>query len=308
MNKTSSFIAPDFYVVGAAKAGTTAIWSWLRQHDHVYLPQIKEPGYFAFSQDIAIPKKGPYDPDYSAKITTDADAYRALYAGAGGRMTGDASPVYLGHRLAAQLIAQARPDARIIVILRHPVDRAFSQYLHHRRDGLEPCKTFEDALAAEESRLAEGWSWAHGYAALGEYSAQIDRFLAVFPRDQILFLEYEALQSDPKTCWDQICAHLGLEPRSITLSERVNATHDLRSVPGRPGISRILKHPGGLQKAVKKMIPPQLRTLLRRYLEGAGDAVPTLSNATRARLAHRYSQEIPQLEAQTGLQLDHWKM
>jgi hypothetical protein len=297
---------PNFYVFGAAKAGTTAVWHWLRQHEDVFLPDVKEPGYFAFANTDAKPKKGPFDADYASRITTDAEAFNRLYLAAGSRMTGDASPVYLSHQCAAQSIACVRPDAMIIIILRNPVERAFSQYLHHVRDGLEPCNSFEAALAAEPDRLAEGWSWSYGYAALGDYADQISRVLNAFPQDQVLFLEYSALQTDPATCWERICDHLGVKRQQVVLNERVNATSTLLSVPGRPAISRRLTHPGPIQSALKKVMSPRVRTIIRRCLEGSGQDVPKLTVSVRASLTNRYSPEVPRIEALTGLSVTHW--
>ncbi|WP_341223577.1 sulfotransferase [Loktanella salsilacus] len=306
MNALDPASFPDFFIVGAAKAGTTAVWHWLRQHENVFLPDVKEPGYFAFNNVSARPEKGPYDPAYVARITTDSKSYSSLYRAAGSRLKGDASPFYLSHPPAAYAIARVRPDARIIVILRNPVERAFSQYLHHVRDGLEPSRSFEAALDAEPHRLANRWSAAYGYVANGHYPVQIARFLAVFPKDQVLFLEYGALQCDPEGSWGRICDHLNLHRRPIVLSDRVNATSTLSQVPGRPGISRHLTHPGPIQSTLKKIISPQVRTRMRQYLEGPGKAVPRLSDATRAALTQKYMQDRPQLEALVGSSLDHW--
>lgn len=297
---------PDFFIVGAAKAGTTAVWHWLRQHEDVFLPDVKEPGYFAFDNIPARPRKGPYDPDYVARITTDVDSYCGLYAAAGVRLKGDASPFYLTHAAAASAIARVRPDARIIILLRNPVERAFSQYLHHVRDGLEPARSFEDALDAEPGRMAKRWSTSYAYAANSRYPAQIARFMAAFPADQILCLEYEALQRDPEEIWNRICDHLHVRRRPVVLNERVNATSNLSRVPGRPGISRRLTHPGSIQSALKNAIPPDVRARIRRYLEGPGKAVPRLSDATRTTLAQAFLQDRPELEKLLGTSLAHW--
>ena len=306
MEKAHANFAPHFFVVGAAKAGTTAVYHWLQAHPDVFLPAVKEPGYFAYSGRPAAPKEGPYDPEYVRQITVDNQSYAALYDAAGSRLTGDISPVYLLDENAAARIAAVRPDARIVVLLRNPVDRAFSQFLHHVRDSLETCLTLEDALEKENGRLRDGWSWGHGYATHGHYAAQVDRYLAVFPREQILFLEYRDLQVAPGACWQRVCAHLGLEHQPLRRNDRVNATSDMTQVSARPRLARLMRHPGATQQFLKQLMPADFRSKLRRFLDGRGRPVPVLSDDTRTLLAARYRGEKGRLEEQTGLSLAHW--
>lgn len=306
MSKIEPAFAPDFYVVGAAKAGTTAIWNWLREHPDIFLPAVKEPGFFSYVGRCAAPRKGPYDPDYVSRITSNAAAYADLYAGAECCLTGDVSPVYLCDEHAPARIAHARPNARIVIVLRDPVERAFSQFRHHVRDHLEPCRSFETALAAESERLHDGWSWGHGYATHGHYASQIARYLSVFPRKHILFLEFAQLQTEPETCWRRLCAHLGVDHLPMPGNERVNVAPGGGLLPARPGVARALQHPGPIQSRLKQLVPPALRTRLRRSLEGTGAPVPELTEATRFSLAARYLRERPLIEALSGLSLGHW--
>ncbi len=304
--RTRPKYVPDFFVVGAPKAGTTAVFRWLQGHQEVFVPHIKEPSYFAYAGTSAVPLNGPFDPDYFNRITTDPNDYAALYASADGRLTGDVSPVYLVDQSVAAQIARARPDARIIIILRDPVERAFSQYLHHVRDGLEPATSFDAALDLEPTRRAEGWSWGHCYATHSHYADQIARYLNAFPRQQILFLEFSQLDAAPDDCWRKICLHLGIAPTPLVNNPRLNVTAGLASVSDRPAMTRALRHPGRVQRLVKRLIPQGFRKRLRTWLEGAGKPLPVLEEATRQRLARRYDTERAGISEQTGLSLDHW--
>lgn len=219
---------------------------------------------------------------------------------------GDVSPVYLVDISVAARIAAVRPDARIIVLLRDPVDRAFSQYLHHLRDGLEPCSTFEAALKQETVRLKEGWSWGHGYATHSHYEAQIDAYLSAFPYDQILFLDFAHLQAEPGDSWRQICTHLNIQQKPLLQNEYVNVTATLTSVSDRPAIKRALRHPGRIQRLLKPLVPSHARKHLRKMLEGNGTPVPELQDTTRKALAQRFQLERISIEQQTGLSLGHW--
>lgn len=297
---------PDFFVVGAAKAGTTALYHWLRDHPDVFLPTVKEPSFFAYADGLVAPKCGLYDPNYFNEIAVDNVAYSALYETAGQKLTGDVSPVYLIDENTSTRIAAARPDALIIIVLRDPVERAFSQYMHHVRDSLENCKTFDEALAKEEVRLAAGWSWGHGYARHGHYETQIKRYLSEFPREQVLFLDFHEMQTAPEECWWRLCNHLSIERRELVKNERVNQTANLTEVSARPGMTHCLRHPSTAQKLVKRVLPKTARTTLRRILEGPKRPVPMLSKDARLSLANRYQVERSSIEELTGLSLTHW--
>ncbi len=297
---------PEFYIVGAARSGTTALWSWLRQHKDVCLPDVKEPGFFSFGGADAAPRAGHFDANYVALITVTAADYKMLYAGAGDQLRGDVSPVYLTDAGAAARINQARPDAKIVIILRDPVRRAFSQYLHHLRDGLENLHKFEDALAAELSRMQAGWSWGHGYAANGHYLEQIKSYTRLFAPVQILFLLYEDLQTDAPRSWQMLCEFLELAPCEVRLNDRVNATVNLSGVPAFPAVERMIRMPGKLQRVLKCLMPQGLREMIRQQINGASRRVPALGDATAHILAGQYLPERATLARLTGLDLRCW--
>ncbi len=299
-------VAPAFYVVGAARSGTTAVWSWLRRHPDVFLPGVKEPGFFAFAGRSAVPRKGPYDPDYVNWVISSAEDYFPLYSSSAGKISGDVSPIYLVDVGAARRIAEARPDARIVILLRDPVTRGFSQFLQHRREGLEPYASFESALMDEDMRLRQGWSWGHGYRVNGCYAAQIARYLDAFERRQILFLAYEALQSEPEDCWDKLCQNLGLSAHPMPQNRRVNATSTLVSLPAWPGLARHIHHPGPVQSLVKLCLPRSLSAFVRRRLEAVRSPVPVLQDNIRHDLAEVYLCEQSAVRDMSGLSLRGW--
>ncbi|NDV97734.1 sulfotransferase [Salipiger sp. PrR002] len=279
MARSSSRDYPEFYLVGAAKAGTETLGTWLAQHPEVFLPENRAPRYFAHTSNDPRPAAGPYDRDQMATVVTDAADYLALYAGRGAAMRGDASPCYLAHCEAAGRIAEARPDARIVITLRDPVARAFAHYADYRVQGLDPSPSFEEALAAEPQRLASGWSAWHGYAQQSHYVTQLQRYLDAFPREQILFLSYEALRETPAKVWEQLCAHLGLAPAAIDLAPAA---------------------------AVEPSQPGTVQRLLDRALPGRTTPAPALSERTRRALAGRYLSEHAPLRRMTGLALENW--
>lgn len=225
--RTASLRAlPDFVICGAQKGGTSSLFEWLSRHPCVLPARVKEVHYFD-------KKSAAGAAVYRAEFPLRA-ALSATRARHGAAVTGEATPSYLAHPAAAARMRALVPDARLIFLLRDPVDRAYSHYRMSARRGFEPL-SFEDALDAEEGRLAgelariEADAGAfspalrhHGYALRGRYAAQLERFLAEYPADQMLVLPSEQVFRAPEAAWDRVLAFLGLPPAPLRDAEAVN--------------------------------------------------------------------------------------
>ena len=172
---------PDFLLIGAAKAGTTALFAALARHPYVYASPTKEPRFLAYVD--AVPSfKGPGGAKYASTIVVDAASYRSLFAGCPeNARAGEASTDYLGSESAPDVARRLVPQARIIAVLRHPVERAYSHFLHLRQHGHEPVPDFEAAWMDESRRAAAGWRPSHLYQRRGFYGQQLTRWLGHFP-------------------------------------------------------------------------------------------------------------------------------
>src|SRR5687768_9258135 len=170
---------PDFFLVGAPRSGTTALCNYLRAHPDLFISSPKEPTYFG--RDL-VPKKFP-----------TLESYRALFANTGAaKRAGDGSVAYLASDFAAEEIYAFNPHASILIMLRDPVEMIHSLHLKHYLMGIEPCRSLEEALAAEPGRLAGGIGVPDGVCpkiiALrnrATYSPQIKRFLDVYGPAQV---------------------------------------------------------------------------------------------------------------------------
>jgi len=207
---------PDVVILGAQKSGTSSLHGYLVQHPGVIEPLRKEVHYF--------------DENYAR-----GEAWYRAHFGRIGQpgLNLDSSPYYLFHPLAPQRLHALLPQARLIVLLRDPVRRAYSHYWHQRQKGREQLG-FEDALAAEpgrladaEARLADGTlqrSFEHqhfSYLARGRYAEQLARWFELFPREQFLILRFEDLARDPLGTLGTTLAFLGLSPlESVSLEAR----------------------------------------------------------------------------------------
>ncbi|GGE36361.1 sulfotransferase domain-containing protein [Actibacterium pelagium] len=298
--------APDFFVIGAAKAGSTAVWSWLRQHPDVFMTDVKEPGFFACDGPNAVPVNGPYDKDHVRSLSTSPSEYKALFQEAGDKVTGDVSPIYLNDVRASFRIAWRRPDARIIILLRDPVDRAYSQYLHHRRDGLEPCETFECALLAERERIQSGWSWGHAYTTAGRYASKVEHYLNLFHPSQILFLDYAQLRSEAEVCWEKICHHINVAPFPMPELDIADPASNLPSLKRYQWIERAVRHPGQIQRWAKSHLPSRLRSQMSSFFVCETSPIQPMHPQTRANLASLFAKDREWLRRNTGLSLSGW--
>ena len=216
---------PNFIVIGAAKSGTTALYQNLRQHPQVYMSPVKEPRFFAFEKED-LEFRGPGDAQLHRSTIVNLGDYEALFRDATSeRAVGEASPVYLCSPRSAAKMQALIPDAKLIAILRHPVERAYSHYLHLIRDGVEPLTEFSQALAAEDARIRDNWEYRWRYRELGLYSSQIKRFLEHFDREQIRIYLYEEFDGEPQRVLQDIYRFLGVDDSVVVdTSVRYNAS------------------------------------------------------------------------------------
>jgi hypothetical protein len=207
---------PDFIVIGAQKTGTTALYTYLRRHPAILGPFWKEVSFF----DRHWAKGEAW---YRGQLPLRAE----------GKVVGEASPSYIFHPLAPERVFSLVPEVRLVVLLREPGDRAYSQYQHAVALGRETL-SFEDALAAEEERLrgeverlrvdpkafSFAW-WNQTYASRGLYAEQLERWFALFPRDQVLAVTTEELGARPAETYASVLAFLGAPPHALDAYPRV---------------------------------------------------------------------------------------
>jgi hypothetical protein len=262
---------PDFFIVGHAKCGTTALYEALRRHPDIFMPRLKEPWYFARSNPHP-QTGGERSIEYTGRKRETLEEYLANFADARpDQLIGEGSTSYLWSKTAAAAIAKAQPSARIIAILREPA--AFLRSLHLQRltDHIESETDFAKALALDDERRAGRripkyafWPESIIYSDQVRYVEQLRRYEAVLPREQILVLIYEDYRSDNDGTLDRVLRFLGVDERvplevadSNTTSRRVrsNRVNDLARIlnQGRGPIS------GALKSTVRSLSTPQLR-------------------------------------------------
>ena len=188
MNQTNPV---DFLIVGAAKSGTTTLFETLSKHPGIFIPQCKECRYFSSTLGEFA---GP-GPQYANSVTRSLEEYRGLFKTAKpDQLCGDISPDYLYYyrKAVPKILNEKNAQVPIIIVLRNPIDRAYSSYLHHVRDGREKL-SFEDALNAEELRRTANWAWGWNYVDVGLYAEQVKAYMDNFERVLLLLFEEDII-------------------------------------------------------------------------------------------------------------------
>lgn len=292
---------PDFLIVGAAKAGTTSLYYYLGQHPEIGFPKLKEPKYFS-SKHLVFPHRGVGDVTVDNFAVKTFDDYANLFSGLSAyKRAGEASPDYLYyHELTVPEIQTVLGDVPILIILRNPVDRAFSAYTYLVRDSREKLP-FRDALSAEEERLSNNWDFIWGYKKAGLYYEQVKSFLENFSKVKIIFLE--EMKKNPHKCLKEIYRILEVNEY---FKARVNIEHNPSGVPKNLFAKYLLSRENTgsvfVREVLKKFVP---RSILENVAKKSLQRMH-ISEEDKIYLTDYYSTDIGKLETLIGKYLSFW--
>jgi len=297
--------SPNFFVIGVAKGGTTSLHHYLNQHPEVYLPPIKETNHYALG-DI---DEGQLHPVYRRDIQLDIDAYiaqgmkrpihiahvneekhyRALFAPAGkAQAVGEISNSYSICPSAIPAIRAKHPDARIIIMLRNPIQRAWSHYLMNLREGKNDHTDFIQEVELDRAQKVIGWGMNHQYLELGRYYNQMKRVYNYFPKEQIKWLLFEDFKADPASTLLQITRFLEVDTDyHFDFNKKANSAQ----VPRNKYLNRLLIQSGVLHQ-LKAMAGTSARTLGKKLLYSNGSKLPTISAEVSAYLHEFYRNDV----------------
>jgi len=199
---------PNFIIIGAMKAATTSLYTYLKQHPDVFMTTIKEPMFFNnFQNNNDFKVLGRK----TKKITTFEQYYTLFDAVKNEKAIGEASPAYISNKECPTLIQQHLPNTKIIAVLRQPVSRAYSNFLHARRADKEPIADFETAFNKEAERKAKNWNPLYHYKGKGYYADQLERYFTLFPKENIKVLLFEDLVKDPIKTTQEVFKFLDID-------------------------------------------------------------------------------------------------
>lgn len=296
----------DFLVLGAQKAGTTSLHDWLVQHKDVCLPTIKETHFF--SHDDRLKKGGDW---YLAQFQKNT---QSKY------LTGEIDPEYLHIEGAAENIKRLSNVNKFIVVLRHPLERAYSQYLMSVRRGCEDM-TFELAIECEKKRLFQDENnfslYHHSYISRSLYSKQIARYIAQFPDGKFLFINFDDLIDKDKGqgCYKGICEFIGTT-QDLSLVNRSKSSNQA-STPRIKWLMKITYLQGEkslLRKVIGSILSDNFKLKLAMNVDRLNQKTlnkskikPLADQNIRHELISELLRDLEDSELITGLSLQNWK-
>jgi len=299
---------PNFFIVGAPKCGTTSLYEHLRPHPQIFMPYVKELHHFGSDLQFSTPL---------LQQRRDRDTYLSYFADwAGEPCIGEASVFYLASTRAAQEIHDFNPDARIIIMLRNPVDMLYSLYHQLCFTGVEDQPSFEDALAAEEPRKQgqdipprTNWVGTLYYREMATYSPQVQRYFDVFGREQVHVIILDDYKRDPEAAYAETLRFLQVDDSFRPDFAVANASKTIRN----PLLRDFLNYPPEWYQALLRMGKQIVPTSMREWVNDrirSYNAVPykrpPMNPETRQRLTEDFAEEVSALGDLLGRDLSHW--
>ena len=291
---------PNFVVVGAAKCGTTSLFHYLKQHPDVFLPAKKELHYFAYDQ-LSRNAGGPRGGRTLAFACATREEYQAHYREAGGHVAiGEVSPSYFYFAEVSERIKADLGEPRIVILLRDPIQKAHSQYMHLVRDNLETLPFF-DALMAEPDRIASGYTAMWRYAESSLYYQRVRKYLEVFGEDRVRIFLFEELTKNPAPVLEALFDFLGIAPRREVDTSRV---YNRSGQPRSRLLADFLARPNPVIATARRWLPEELRDRIKNAMlnlnTGRKDAI---DDRSRAHLRAYLADDVRELEALLRRQL-----
>jgi hypothetical protein len=293
---------PNFLIVGTARAGTTSLHEFLGGHPDIYMPLQKEPCFFTFYN------QQPEFKDSKHRYTTAVESYSELFDGHDEAIMGESSTPYLYfYEKSIENIKKLIPEYRktkILIVLRDPSERAYSQYMHNRRDLREPL-SFEEAIAQEKQRMAENWHFDFFYADKGFYYNQVKAFLDNFDHVKVVF--YDTLEKNPDKLLGDIYEFLGVAQAEKKEMVKRNQSGEMK-VKWFKQIITTRKNPilnffrKLLSRDTKKKLRNWVKDKLLRYNLKKTEMLPE----TRKQLIDLYKADIIKLQGLVDKDLSDW--
>ena len=310
---------PNFLIVGAAKCGTTSLYHHLYLHPDVYMSPIKEPNHFstdidpaAFSPEYKLHEQikrlnvheyvnGNMEQQHWEAYVHDREDYKKLFRFAKNKKAiGEISNSYLFSSVAAKKIHDEFPEMKIIMVLRNPVDRAYSHYLANVRDG-QTTLSFRKELEKDATKKQKGWGKSHVYFESGLYYEQVKRYIDLFPADQRRIFLYDDLKKDTTGLVQQLFLFLGIN-QQITINEREK--HNEAKLPKSKWLIRLLTRLG-IKRRLFHLLPQHWQSSVKNSFFSSAP-IPKMEINDRKWLLEQYKSDIEKLAVLIGRDLSSW--
>lgn len=290
---------PNFFIIGAPKCGTTALYSYLKEHNNVFMPDIKEPHFFA--EDYPNIRKFTTLAKYLQLFDDVQEQHLAI---------GEASVHYIHSEIAVQKIFEFDPDSKIIIMLRNPIELVRS--LHAMSYSLfnENVEDFEQAWRLQEFRAQDKMLPPNypepkllQYAWLGKLGSQVENVLSIFPLEQVKFILFDEFQTDTKSVYDSVLKFLNIASDSRDIFPRINVTGEHRFRRLGWFVEKTPRWAVTIKRSL--MGETDIRPLARKILKRPTTRKP-LTQTFRAELVDEFKDDIRLLSKLTQYDLNHW--
>ena len=294
---------PDFFIVGAPKCGTTSLYYYLRQHPQIFMPEYKEPHFFG--KDLN---------KLSDEFISDETKYLSLFEDAApGQIIGEASTFYLYSKSAPGEIEQYNPKAKIIIMLRNPIDFLHSLHSQFLFSGNEDIVDFEEALKLEEERIQGKYlpenidmlDKVYYKEHVSRIPGQVQNYINIFGRENVTILILEDLQNDPVRCYKKILKMLNVNMEFTPDISIHNPNKVVRSFQIRNIIKRYHIYLGKLRGIFYNKSIGIIRYFIKRNTKEIKRKPIPLD--LRIKLNNELKSNIEQLETIINRDLNHWK-
>jgi len=306
---------PNFFIIGAAKAGTTSLYEYLKPHPQVYFSPVKEPNYFCtdikvnnfsdtYRKNTFLDVEGYFRKEklepLQLTFVREPEHYRRLFEEVSNeKAIGEASTSYLYSTEAAQNIRRYQPRAKIIAILRNPVERAFSHYQMALRYGHTDLD-FAEAIKADYNREHKGWGISELFIELGMYYNELKRYYDMFPENQIKVLLFDNLKKNPSATLLDCQQFLEID---VWLPETFE-TFNKATIPLHKGLNKFVTK-WGLKNGLKKYLPGNIQEKLKKEFFSAS-AQQVIPKEGADFLKDIYSDDIEKTSRLIGMDLTPW--
>jgi hypothetical protein len=292
---------PNFLIVGTAKAATTTIHEYLKQHPEILMSNIKEPCFFIFKDQ----KNIEYSTGRKVNFINNIEEYQKLFSSSNNvKIKGESSTPYM--YFYKQTIDNIKAtitnysNVKILIVLRNPIERAYSQYMMKRRDLVENL-SFEEALDTEKKRMKENAHFDFFYADRGLYYKQVKAYLENF--DNVKIMLYEDLIYDMNIALNNIVSFLEVKDFSFKKVKNQNVS----GISKFHFITEFIKNKSVLKKLIGKLVPNGIkRELVNKVQYLNTKKGKEINEKTRRRLIKFYSKDIMMLEDLINQDLKHW--
>jgi hypothetical protein len=311
---------PNFFVVGTVKGGTTSLHQYLSQHPQLFMSPIKETNFFSrfdinennfsrdYAHDINIDLKhyllsDMKEPIHIAHINNESD-YLKLFKNATNQLAiGEISNSYLLYEKAPVEIFKFDPKAKIIMMLRNPIKRAFSQFVMNQRLGKTLKNNFLEEILEDDNKKIRGWGANHQYLFVGNYYEQVKRYYEIFPKEQIKILFYDDYQKNPNETIKEVYAFLGINTDFVPdFSKKLNEA----GVPKFKKLNYFINQFGIISWA-KRKFPRKLREPFKKLMYSSNEKdIPTITMEEIEWLNNYYREDISKLGKLINKDLSYW--